>query len=352
MSPNNLPHLVWTPPASAHVYGFSWRKLRILKDFLPNTRLKKIRHLNDKQLFNQVILVWGMRELPAEIMLHNQIVRVEDGFLRSVGLGAALTAPISWVFDDLGLYLNARHPSRLELILEGFDCDKALLTQAARLRARVVEQKLSKYNLASEISAWRRSDEYKQVVLVIGQVEGDASIAFGSPKIKSNLEFLKTVRAARPQAHIIYRPHPDVVQGWRKEATPAQAYEVLADTISIGGNVLDWFELVDEVHVLTSLTGFEALLRGKTVYCYGQPFYAGWGLTVDDVPFPEGRRTRSLLLEELVAGSLLLYPRYRSLQNAGTRLDAEQSLDELKRQQPSKWRQSFINTLKPWLRRW
>jgi capsular polysaccharide export protein len=64
----------------------------------------------------------------------------------------------------------------------------------------------------------------------------------------------------------------------------------------------------DELHCLTSLAGFEALLRGKPVTVHGQPFYAGWGLTTDLAPIP--RRRRRLDLEELVAGVLIAYPRY------------------------------------------
>jgi capsular polysaccharide export protein len=43
---------------------------------------------------------------------------------------------------------------------------------------------------------------------------------------------------------------------------------------------------------------------------YGQPFYAGFGLTVDREPI--SRRTRKRTLDELVAASLLRYPRYYS----------------------------------------
>ena len=49
-------------------------------------------------------------------------------------------------------------------------------------------------------------------------------------------------------------------------------------------------------------------LRGKKVFVYGMPFYAGWGLTIDK--FYNERRGRKLTLEELVAATLLLYPRY------------------------------------------
>lgn len=66
----------------------------------------------------------------------------------------------------------------------------------------------------------------------------------------------------------------------------------------------------DEVHTLTSLAGFEALLRAKPVTCYGRPFYAGWGLTTDIERVP--RRGRRLSLDELTAAALILYPTYLS----------------------------------------
>ena len=61
-------------------------------------------------------------------------------------------------------------------------------------------------------------------------------------------------------------------------------------------------------HTITSLVGFESLLKRKKVFTYGLPFYAGWGLTDDRISCP--RRKRKLSLTELVAGSLILYPRY------------------------------------------
>jgi capsular polysaccharide export protein len=87
---------------------------------------------------------------------------------------------------------------------------------------------------------------------------------------------------------------------------------------------------VDEVHVLTSLSGFEALLRGKPVTTYGQPFYAGWGLTRDLAlsSAVAQRRTRNLTLDQLVAGTLILYPTYVS-RTTGRFTTPERVLDEL-----------------------
>ena len=82
-----------------------------------------------------------------------------------------------------------------------------------------------------------------------------------------------------------------------------------ADRIVREDSMADLLGQVDALHVLTSLSGFEALLRGLEVTCHGTPFFAGWGLT-RDMAAPPGRRRRTLSLDELVAGVLLLYPRY------------------------------------------
>ena len=65
----------------------------------------------------------------------------------------------------------------------------------------------------------------------------------------------------------------------------------------------------DRLVTLTSLSGFEALMRGKAVTTYGRPFYAGWGLT-DDRTGPFERRGRKVSLEALMHATLIDYPLY------------------------------------------
>jgi capsular polysaccharide export protein len=116
------------------------------------------------------------------------------------------------------------------------------------------------------------------------------------------------VRAVRPEAFVAYKPHPDIEAGYRKGVVPSDALGRLCDLVVPAASILSLIDWADEVHTLTSLAGFEALLRGKRVVVYGQPFYAGWGLTDDRAPLP--RRQRRLSLDELVAGAPILYPRY------------------------------------------
>ena len=252
------------------------------------------------------------------------VVRVEDGFLRSVGLGADLIRPLSWIVDGRGMYFDATRPSDLEVLLAETDFDAELIARATALRARIVAAGLTKYNVGA--TAWRRPAGVRELILVPGQVETDASIACGAPVIRTNLGLLQAVRQAHPDAYVIYKPHPDVVAGLRARGNGEDEAERWCDEVVVDAPMGELLGEVDEVHVLTSLTGFEALVRGKRVTCYGQPFYAGWGLTHDIVPI--GRRQRRLQLDELVAGALILYPRYMSRKRDAL-ITPEEAVEEL-----------------------
>lgn len=310
------------PPLYAH--GFSLRKRSILRAFIGHSDIHFV-HSARSLPAGARLLLWGDASPPLDCATGIQIVRVEDGFLRSVGLGADLVRPVSWVFDEQGIYFDASKPSALEHALQNAAFSVSELKRAAALKLRIVQTGLTKYNVAG--AKWERPHWIKgPLVLVTGQVETDASIARGTVEITTNLGLLQAVRRARPSAYILYKPHPDVVAGLRSAGEGEDQAKRFCDEIVQDASTADLLQEVDEVHVLTSLTGFEALLRGKRVSCWGQPFYAGWGLTEDAHPHP--RRTRRLALDELVAGALLRYPIYLS-PTSGERCTAEQALNEL-----------------------
>lgn len=237
------------------------------------------------------------------------VVRMEDGFLRSVGLGANLELPSSLVLDHAGVYYDPSAASDLELILATHPFPEELTTRAAALRHAIVEARLSKYNVGSTDSPSAFSQAGTRTrVLVPGQVTTDASVLRGGGTVRDNLALLRAVRQARPDAFIVYKPHPDVEAGIREGAVARERILAVADAIAERAAIAPLLDQADELHTLTSLAGFEALLRGKYVATYGLPFYAGWGITVDLERCP--RRIRRLGVDELVAGALLIYPRY------------------------------------------
>ena len=259
----------------------------------------------------QSIAVWKSRSDP-DVLVDLQasgahLIEVEDGFIRSTGLGADCVPPLSIIVDRRGVYFDPSRPSDLERLLQDGDFTPEVRDRARRLRELIVKTGISKYG-AGAASLERRQDG-KRYLLVPGQVEDDRSVISGGGAVRTNLELLRRVREANPDAHIIYKPHPDVEAGHRTGLIADDICLGLADEIVRSAPISSLIDLVDEVHVNTSLAGFEALLRDTKVTTYGVPFFAGWGLTRDRGAIPP-RRTARRSLDDVVAATLLLYPRY------------------------------------------
>lgn len=349
------------------IYEFSRWKLPFVKAFtdLPRTtlfvkpkpRLKNLLHPDHFRVnFSQPLLVWGLakrqqvqKKLQSKLAEQSldmpAIYCMEDGFIRSNGLGATLLAPLSVVIDKQGIYYDATQPSDLETLLQ--NCQPLSSEQRLRvnkLQDKLLNQRVSKYNVGVGIdvssiqnNSWMQDAKIsgRRRVLIIGQVEDDLSVQYCGSTIKTNSGLIERVRQDNPDAYLIYKPHPDVEAGLRagkvSEAHLQQVQAVAYDTA-----MPDCLEWVDEVHTISSLTGFEALLRGLDVICYGLPFYAGWGLTtdIDGQSLPKytylKRRQRDipLTLEQLIYGALICYPLYRLPDGYGL-AQVEQVIDYL-----------------------
>ncbi len=247
----------------------------------------------------------GLRTLAADKGV--RLLRMEDGFIRSVGLGSDLIRPLSLVLDERGIYFDPSQSSDLEDMLNNRKFDDKDRLRAVEVREFIVANGITKYNIEPRMAP-RWASGGREVVLVPGQVEDDASIRFGCVDVRTNMGLLKAARSAHPEAYIVYKPHPDVASSNRKGRVALAAAREFADHVETAVSIVSCIEACDVVHTMTSLSGFDALLRGKRVVVYGRPFYAGWGLTEDVVTVE--RRNRRLSLDELIAGALLHYPLY------------------------------------------
>lgn len=267
------------------------------------------------------VYVWGFKYPPFLKWfcrcLRIPFYHVEDGFVRSVSLGAQRSPPASLIIDSRTLHYDARSASDLENTLQTYDfaADRALMERADRCIRMLLDLRVSKYNLGKRVSLDALlGPKTKRRVLVIGQVETDASIAFGCDRAVTNNDLVRLAASENPNAQIIYKPHPEVLYGTRSgvsdPAEVADICEMLKEDIAPA----DALEGIDHVYTITSLMGFEALLRGIPVTCYGMPFYAGWGVTSDQAA--NARRNRCLLIQEIFAATYLLHSRYFCIDTA------------------------------------
>ncbi|ODR88348.1 capsular polysaccharide biosynthesis protein [Sinorhizobium alkalisoli] len=260
-------------------------------------------------------LVWGP-ELPPELAAIAKerklpVIFLEDGFLRSARPSASRTAPLSLALDRRTPYFDCREPSDLEMLLQSYDfeADPALLARARTGIELLTASGISKYNGGRQRTAEAvYGEKTGKRVLVIGQVEDDASIRYGCPVPMTNNDLVRLAAAEQPAAQILYKPHPDVVSRVRPARSDPAGVAHLAQFVTETLPLAEALKTIDHVYTITSLAGFEALLRGIPVTVAGSPFYAGWGLADDRQAHP--RRGRKLTLEALFAGAYLLYPRY------------------------------------------
>lgn len=312
-----------------HCVGITPWKRRYIKQFLrsPDGSISFGDEANAGDA--DTLVTWGFRRYARpSVKPRLPVWRLEDGFLRSAGLGSNYTAPGSLVVDGQGLYFDPQAASDLETLLNDYDCHEHELSRAKALRQLIIDARVSKYDV-SEADQPNHDSADKLCVLVTGQVEDDESIKRGCSDITTNAALLRAVRKFRPDAWIVYRPHPDVQAGNRLGKVDPFTEQSCADFVDTGPSIVKCIEACDELHTMTSLSGFEALLREKRVVTYGAPFYAGWGLT-EDFKSVE-RRSRRRTLDELVYLALIKYPRYVDIAS-GEFVSAEQMVRAIQRQ--------------------
>lgn len=290
-----------------------WKRGPLQKVFAANGPALRFEEAPDRAVSHgRPVMVWAGKETDALREACNRadlpLLRVEDGFLRSRGLGAELIPPLSLVADDLGIYYDPTRASRLDqMITEAAALPPERLQRAERLVAALVATGVGKYNLGGATAL--PDSGGREIVLVPGQVEDDASIRLGAGEVRSNLALLRAARARYPNAFLVYKPHPDVEDGLRSGRIDPDTLAGLADHVADRADPMALIAGADRVMTMTSLMGFEALLRGVAVSVTGAPFYAGWGLTEDLGPVPSRRRARPQVAA-LAHAVLIAYPRY------------------------------------------
>lgn len=287
---------------------------KVKSDFIEY--IKKLDPKNRLFLINDEInsYIWGMkpkeattRKILSAAYERKNVYFAEDAFLRCI-VGNSHDLPdeqkhyqcaFGYIFDDLTTYFDATRPSRIELILNSdFKVTEAQKNQARKIIDKILKNKISKYNNQPIYTPSIGKNSKK--VLVIDQSYRDFSISKGLADDNTFKIMLKTAIKENPDADILIKTHPDAIG--KKSVKPVCYYQGVDEKnnvykITEGINPFSIINYVDKVYVCSSQFGFEALMAGKEVHTFGMPFYAGWGLTVDNLKCE--RRTRKRSLEEI-----------------------------------------------------
>lgn len=297
------------------------------------------------------VVGWGLKPsgLKARAMAARRGMRcllLEDGFLRSVGRS---DPPLSLIPDDLGIYYDAGAPSRIEQ-LASRPITKEEAGRARALATAWREAGLSKYNHAPDYGG----PLPHRYVLVVDQTFGDAAIRCGQADEASFARMLDAALDENPDCTLVVKVHPDIFTHGKSgyfdmgRLSANSRIQVLAEECHASRLLRE----AEAVYTVTSQMGFEGLLWGKRVRCFGMPFYAGWGLTGDELQAPARRCTISL--DQLIHAALIAAPRYVD-PDTGARWTAEEAIAFAARQRQAleaRWRsEGFRASNAPWSRK-
>lgn len=308
---------------TAWVFNVAKWKRPILKKYFPQYKLRFLavkdsvydKHHAINLSPRPIFLVWGMIQPDDLDDYANEfsipIYRIEDGFIRSIGLGSSHVLPHSLCIDHKSIYFNSFHESELEHLLSNydFDSDKNFIKRSNNCLELIKKYSISKYNeKRTDVASMLYGPKTTKRVLVLGQVEDDQSLLYGCESIRTNAELVKIAYDENPTAQIIFKTHPDVLSGNRRDISSVNDIKKYAEIIPLNVSLKDALHDVDHVYTQTSLGGFEALIYGIKVTTIGAPFYSGWGITDDRLKIE--RRNRKLSLEKIFYAAYILYPKY------------------------------------------
>ena len=267
-----------------------------------------------------VLFQWGLRVTKHKARadetaraLNLPVVNLEDGFIRSIGIGLSGETSVSVCFDDQTAFYDATKPSQLELwINRGVPLTQAEHTRARAVIDRIVAQKITKYNFAPYVPIVR-PDQTRKAILVVDQRAGDVSIEKGLASPETFVQMVDAALSFADTHDILIKTHPDANIGGKDSAIGGATLSRAAQhpAVTLVTEDMHPYSLIDNVEkvfVVSSGMGFEALLAGREVWCFGAPFYAGWGLTRDHVAL--ARRTARPTLEAVFHAFYIEHTRY------------------------------------------
>ncbi|MCS7200052.1 MAG: hypothetical protein N2327_06280 [Caldimicrobium sp.] len=231
---------------------------------------------------------------------------LEEGFIRSV---SPSDPPLSLIVDPVGIYYDATRPSLLENMLNSEETiDSELLEKAEILKRLILKYKISKYNNGKPVP----KDFFplgKERILLVDQTYGDYSVTLGLADESSFYKMVQYTLEHYPTADIYIKLHPRVLTGEKRgylhKVKNGGRIKVIRDNY----NPIELISYFDAVFAVTSQMGFEALLLEKEVFCFGMPWYAGWGLTKDFVKCERRKKKRKNVIE-LLAYGYIVYQRW------------------------------------------
>lgn len=339
---------------------FAYKKLfpidSIWIDHFKRTLPEIVNDYNDAE----AIITWSDQCIPKfEKFLKNgkiekPIIVLEDTFFRSIDLfqkgkskeyNDRWALPVGYTISNFAHYDIRGHGTLEKMLTDDFrPLSNSQINRTRSVIDYIKTHKLSKYNnqwnnLSRPISNKLKTKERK--IIIVDQALNDQSVVLS--KADKRVFELMLRCALKITPHVFIKIHPEQLVGRRKgyyNVVDDNEYQVYITkekfpTLTLIGesvNPIELLEQFDEVWTVSSQLGFEALMLGKKVVCFGAPFYSGYGLTHDMVNHKvfEFRKEYKRTIEDIFYTTYIRYSHYFNPFNVSNKWEIEDVLSYLK----------------------
>jgi capsular polysaccharide export protein len=237
---------------------------------------------------------------PVEAIKSYPILRLKDGIFAGYS-NKKSSYSLYYAFES-DVYYNLKKESNIESLLRSYWVPSEEEWQTAHLAIEMINKYgITKYSEYPHISESAMRGVGYENILLVDQPIDDESVLLGNADEQTFNDMLLYAFDNYQYANIYVKLHPDTIDGKKegylqkllvKHGLNDHPSIKLIDTHC---NITSLFHFINDIFVVTSQVGFEALLRNKNVRCFGTPFYSGWGLTTDMQTLSESKPQRSLM---------------------------------------------------------
>ena len=324
---------------------------------------KKSLQLNSNQ---DSVVGWGFKshtlKLKEQVADKHKFIHLEDGFIGYIGHPAKNGQNVSLIADKLGMYYQSQQPSDLDVSISNSLTGEQIV-RVRKLIEQIQQHGITKYNCYSHIGdnkTYPKSlDKLKgqSFVLLVDQVAGDQSVIGAQATEHDFLLMIDEAKARYPESAIVVRTHPDTQFGKKTGVLANLIASGAITNVDVCNEICHPHSLIRHakaIFTVSSQMGFEGLILGKKVHCFGLPFYAGWGLTIDSKQCcrrSDITNKAPVTLEQLVYAALIDYPRYCNPVSQ-RRCEIEEIVELLKYQQHprTQWNTLYLVGFSFWKR--
>ena len=232
-------------------------------------------------------IVWNYRDHLNSLNLEMLATRFSDQAIIRIEIGLIDARCVKtnkvkrFLVDSKAMYFDGRQSTELEDSINGLKVGYRHTQDCyGEMKSEIIAQKMTKFTFSENHHALIPQ---KNDIIIFGQCVGDMAIQATETLCQTNTELIDHfMNEYQGAGKVFYKSHP---RNWCNPSDEEYIARNFPEVVLVAADQhpISLLQHLPTCVVNTSGLGFEALMRGCSVVCYGVSFYSNWGFTQDKI---------------------------------------------------------------------